>query len=82
MKSLRPGTPLYHLRVDLDRLHARLVRVRDGGLRNGVVAAARAEHRAFVSLLVAPRRRAAAACEEAVLTLCLRGREKRCREAP
>jgi hypothetical protein len=35
--------------VDLDRLHARLVRVADGGLADGVVAAALAEHRPFGS---------------------------------
>ena len=50
MKSLRHGTPLYHLGVDLDRLDARLVRVADGRLADGVVAAARAEHLFVVSL--------------------------------
>ena len=83
MKSLRHGTPPYHFGVDFHGLDARLVRVGDGRLADGVVAAARAEH-LFGSLRWArrdPRRRAAAACEEALLTLCLSGREKRCGEA-
>ena len=42
------------LGVDLDGLHARLVRVADGGLADGVVAAARAEH-LFVALRCARR---------------------------
>ena len=75
MKSLRHGTPLYHLGVDLDRLDARLVRVADGGLADGVVAAARAEHLlGSLRWLCSSRRFAAAACPEALLTLCLRGR--------
>ena len=52
---LHDGTPLYRLGVDLDGLHARLVRVAYTRFADGVVAAARAEHRAFVSLLVSPR---------------------------
>ena len=68
MKSLRHGTPPYHFGVDFHGLDARLVRVGDGRLADGVVAAARAEHRIslFVSLLFA--RRAASAC-----CGCLRG---------
>ena len=42
------------LGVDLDGLHARLVRVAYGGLADGVVAAARAEH-LFVALRCARR---------------------------
>ena len=44
MKSLRHGTPLYRFGVDLDGLHARLVRVAYTRFADGVVAAARAEH--------------------------------------
>ena len=45
------------LGVDLDGLHARLVRVAHGGLADGVVAAARAEHfvRFVSTVLVSPR---------------------------
>ena len=49
MKSLRHGTPLYRFGVDLDGLHARLVRVAYTRFADGVVAAARAEH-LFVAL--------------------------------
>ena len=59
MKSLRHGTPLYRFGVDLDGLHARLVRVAYTRFADGVVAAARAEHSFFwvaaLAVLVAPR---------------------------
>ena len=79
MKSLRHGTPLHHLGVDLDGLHARLVRVADGGLADGVVAAARAEH-LFVALRCARRAAELAARGTAhfVSQRSSRAAEKRC----
>ena len=56
MKSLRHGTPPYHLGVDFHGLDARLVRVADGGLADGVVAAAVAEHSVSLRSLCFSRR--------------------------
>ena len=80
MKSLRHGTPLYHLGVDLDGLDARLVRVADGGLADGVVAAARAEHLSFGSLRCA-RRAASRLLARRQCSLCVSAVARRCGEA-
>ena len=61
------------LGVDLDGLHARLVRVAYTRFADGVVAAARAEH-VFVALC-SSRRVLLSLLREALLTLCRRGRE-------
>ena len=61
------------LGVDLDGLHARLVRVAYTRFADGVVAAARAEH-VFVALC-SSRRVLLSLLREALLYMCLRGRE-------
>ena len=71
--SLHHGTPSWHFGVDLDGLHARLVRVAYTRFADGVVAAARAEH-VFVALC-SSRRVLLSLLREALLTLCRRGRE-------
>ena len=82
MASLRHGTPLHRFGVDLDGLHARLVRVAYTRFADGVVAAARAEH-LFVALR-SSRRVLLSLLREALLYVPQRSRDvaaRRCSES-
>ena len=78
--SLRHGTPSWHFGVDLDGLHARLVRVAYTRFADGVVAAARAEH-LFVALRCARRAAVAVLACEWHCSLCVAEVRERCGEA-